>query len=73
MNALKVVGAIMGKLPDFFAEVSETRFHHLTRSAASHSVLCGFVMSLTANSPSLLLDDAGVSAQLAKGSLRTQE
>lgn len=29
MNGLKVVGAIMGKLPDFFSAVSETQFRQL--------------------------------------------
>ncbi|TYZ56986.1 hypothetical protein PybrP1_006700 [[Pythium] brassicae (nom. inval.)] len=51
MNALKVVGAIMGKFPDFFAGVSEARFHQLIRSlnaarAASAPEVRSFAQSL---------------------------
>lgn len=31
MNALKVVGAIMGKLPELFGAVSEEKYRHLVR------------------------------------------
>lgn len=35
MNALKVVGAIMGKLPNFFGSVSEERYRQLVRYVGS--------------------------------------